>query len=558
MPGPYTVTNDPSALSASNDPYFPVANPGDLPIPMRLQAQWTDTTPTAFKAIIGTRQNPGDAAGISYFVMNFGTLTADVDTVAPGALSVLTPAVGGAGNVNSGQHYYLYTLVGGTLGETASCLPQPIAPGVNSIINLTTIGVGPAGSNTTARNVYRTKSGAGIAGPYFLVTTIADNVTTTYNDNATDASLPAARVPGDWAESGTNLGPRAFMCGFTTTTGWARRFRGVTTSAVPRGTFRAFARLRKSVGTDDIRLRLQWSVGPSTVTTATVKNDVVTLDGTEFNTTDMQMVDLGTVSSLSAGSFLYVELFARRASGSGFVAFDSRDAILLVPTETYSVVSVQPAITDEWNGDEAAYSAGSPLLGGGVAILMATNDEVRYYTGSTGAGGGQTLATGVHHLYIFDVEHTTPDSTSTIRVYDNTATTLLASRTKTTQGREKLRLQVASTSGSDLHFGGVALTTAGTGYCIVNRVRHFIVYYLVQNESLMLDPLVHPHIAAQLDSSGNYVRTADHDGNWPLLAPGNNDFVVVLLDSSASPSGVNHIFSRLATFSLTGLPAFAN
>ncbi len=231
---------------------------------------------------------------------------------------------------------------------------------------------------------------------------------------------------------------------------------------------------------------------------------------------------------------------------------------MLVPTETYSVVSVQPAITDEWNGDEAAYSAGSPLLGGGVAILMATNDEVRYYTGSTGAGGGQTLATGVHHLYIFDVEHTTPDSTSTIRVYDNTATTLLASRTKTTQGREKLRLQVASTSGSDLHFGGVALTTAGTGYCIVNRVRHFIVYYLVQNESLMLDPLVHPHIAAQLDSSGNYVRTADHQGNWPLLAPGNNDVIVVLLDSDASPNGETHIITRAATISLTGLPAFAN
>ena len=100
---------------------------------------------------------------------------------------------GAAGNVDPGMHSWAVTFVTGA-GETnlgTNSIPLYVvggSPPVGSIVNLTAIPLGPAG--TTSRKIYRTV--AGNTGNFLLVATIGDNTTTTYADNIADGSLGAA------------------------------------------------------------------------------------------------------------------------------------------------------------------------------------------------------------------------------------------------------------------------------------------------------------------------------------------------------------------------------
>lgn len=102
----------------------------------------------------------------------------------------------GAGNVDNGTHSYRFAYK--TYGDTsrwgnASSTVTVADKTVNGKVSLTSIDVGPTG--TTARLVYRSKAGYADLGPWYLLTTIADNSTTTYTDNTADASLGAEMSP---------------------------------------------------------------------------------------------------------------------------------------------------------------------------------------------------------------------------------------------------------------------------------------------------------------------------------------------------------------------------
>lgn len=87
-----------------------------------------------------------------------------------------------------GQYIYVYTYANAD-GETlASPTFSITTTSGNQKVNLTGITVGPTG--TTARKVYRTAVGGGVN--LKLLTTIADNVTTTFADTVADGSLGAA------------------------------------------------------------------------------------------------------------------------------------------------------------------------------------------------------------------------------------------------------------------------------------------------------------------------------------------------------------------------------
>jgi hypothetical protein len=104
------------------------------------------------------------------------------------AIGAPITTAGAAGNVNVGSHSWAVTFVTGS-GETnlgTNSTPLTIVTSAKQV-NLTGIPLGPAG--TTARKIYRTV--AGNTGPFKLVGTIADNTTTTFNDNIADASLGA-------------------------------------------------------------------------------------------------------------------------------------------------------------------------------------------------------------------------------------------------------------------------------------------------------------------------------------------------------------------------------
>lgn len=129
-----------------------------------------------------------------------GTYPAEVrfwlPPTAPGVACGDALAGAGAGNVDNGLHTYKYTYVS-IYGESDG---SPVSDGVtvadktvDGKVALTGVAVGPAG--TTARRIYRTVAGG--AGDFKLVATIADNVTTTYQDNVADASLGAVIPTSD-------------------------------------------------------------------------------------------------------------------------------------------------------------------------------------------------------------------------------------------------------------------------------------------------------------------------------------------------------------------------
>lgn len=131
-------------------------------------------------------------------VMDHCRIDADNQEPAPGALTCAL-AGAGAGNVENGAHRYIVTFVTST-GETQagdiSAAVTVTDKTINGKIALSAIPLG--GSLVTSRKIYRTVA-AGTA--YLLLTTIADNTTTTYTDNIADASLgaevPATNTTGD-------------------------------------------------------------------------------------------------------------------------------------------------------------------------------------------------------------------------------------------------------------------------------------------------------------------------------------------------------------------------
>jgi len=97
----------------------------------------------------------------------------------------------GAGNLDNDDYNYKYTFVS-AIGETdvsdAAGAAVTVADNtVNGQVLVSGIVAGPTG--TTARKVYRTEGGGAA---YKLLTTIADNETTTFLDNVADGSLGAA------------------------------------------------------------------------------------------------------------------------------------------------------------------------------------------------------------------------------------------------------------------------------------------------------------------------------------------------------------------------------
>lgn len=121
--------------------------------------------------------DPGGGLDVIYFLTTTdGTIPNPGDPTAP------TAAVSATAGVLTGTYEYAVTLVTAS-GETlASPVSNPVSPSAKQV-NLTAIPVG--GTGTTARNIYRDKNGAG---NWRLIATIADNTTTTYADNISDAT----------------------------------------------------------------------------------------------------------------------------------------------------------------------------------------------------------------------------------------------------------------------------------------------------------------------------------------------------------------------------------
>jgi uncharacterized phage protein gp47/JayE len=122
---------------------------------------------------------------------------ADVTVAAPGTPTAPSAAINvTAGNLN-GSYEYAVTFVTAS-GETLQGPDAVAVTPVNQRVDLTLIPIG--GTGTTARKIYRQKNGTG---NYQLVTTLADNTTTTFTDNVADGSLGANAPTVDTAHNVT-------------------------------------------------------------------------------------------------------------------------------------------------------------------------------------------------------------------------------------------------------------------------------------------------------------------------------------------------------------------
>lgn len=118
-------------------------------------------------------------------------LTADGTWAPFGDTPPTAPTLGStsAGNIPAGQHSWVLTFVTAA-GETLPSNPATAIP-VSALQQAMTLQLGPAG--TTARKLYRSRVGHS---ELELVATIADNTTTAYTDNTSDASIAgAAQAP---------------------------------------------------------------------------------------------------------------------------------------------------------------------------------------------------------------------------------------------------------------------------------------------------------------------------------------------------------------------------
>jgi hypothetical protein len=93
-----------------------------------------------------------------------------------------------------GTHLFLVELSGNSTTSYADMAPDSALgwaiPTSGATLNTVTLSSIPKGdANVTSRRIYRTRVGGG---PFYLLTTLADNATTSYTDMAADASLGAA------------------------------------------------------------------------------------------------------------------------------------------------------------------------------------------------------------------------------------------------------------------------------------------------------------------------------------------------------------------------------
>jgi hypothetical protein len=138
----------------------------------KLLATISDNTTTTYQDTL-----PDSALGATVP----GSNTAGVP--APGAASA---AAGAAGSPN-GAYRYQVTFVNAA-GETTGGAEFTFTAS-STHVTLSSVPLGPSG--TTSRKIYRTAA-AGASGTEKLVGTIADNTTTTFDDNIADGSLGAA------------------------------------------------------------------------------------------------------------------------------------------------------------------------------------------------------------------------------------------------------------------------------------------------------------------------------------------------------------------------------
>jgi hypothetical protein len=208
-------------------------------------------------------------------------------------------------------------------------------------------------------------------------------------------------------------------CTFTTATSGQRRVYTSTTFPTPsldaRGTYRVFARVRKTVAGDTITVRLQYGdvnatkLGPLKVLPLNTGIQYVDLGNMQIPVGYDPITDRAGAEIIPTGP--YIDFYARRDAGSGSLDIDH---LLFLPTddrlEFIKWPTVQASATDTWmalgGAEPAAYclntsgqirSTETIEIAGGPGLMINPNTTNRIFfardvgTGTAAAGGGDSI-----------------------------------------------------------------------------------------------------------------------------------------------------------------------
>jgi len=239
----------------------------------------------------------------------------------------------GAGNVDDGAHeyYVAFTDAGGQTKVSAATTVTVVDKVTDGKVAISAIPIGPTG--TLTRELFRTAAGlTGVANAQALAS-VADNVTTTYEDNTADAGLGAALVNTDASGLLTTTG------GFVADAGALAVGDGI---LITRNSVR-YARKVTAIATTN----LTWAPA---LPTAVIADEAVKGAITYTLTTDL---------SLSLTAAHYLTGFKREQNGIGI----DRLSLIFDGTEEARIAASGPAKT-QLSGTTQAEPASFTTVGG--------------------------------------------------------------------------------------------------------------------------------------------------------------------------------------------------
>lgn len=258
-------------------------------------------------------------------------------------------------------------------------------PGANTAsgnhVALTGIQIGPAG--TTQRKVYRTTAGGA---QLKLVTTIADNTTTTYTDSTADASLganaPSTNTSGlvvaaGQVNAGSTTLPVAGTGAFYSGGGWVNvgsqtiRYTGLTSTDLTGIPSSGNGAIQATVSYSATATEAPSLTGVSGLSAAVVKGTKVSVWSQRDNTSAQ-----AALAAIEGGDGIHEYLFVD--DGMGYAALDAAcDAQLFLFSNVINSLSYSTLDTKTRSGDTVHVSTGAPLnISGDFVIVSVDIDQI--------------------------------------------------------------------------------------------------------------------------------------------------------------------------------------
>lgn len=311
----------------------------------------------------------------------------------------------------------------------------------------------------------------------------------------------------------------------------------------------------------DFRVRLRWS--PSLADPVPYAGEEQILDNLDATSFAYSVRKLGEiyVSEDTAHTLggLALEIWARRASGTGAIRFDT---ITLVPSDPLagdqiSILSVPGSSRESWLGKDLV----TPSNPGGLSAGVDKNNRKRLDTAAEAAGTppntGLGWPAGRHTVeFLIDGKGT---MTWVCRVRNITDSTTDVSRTITARkpsAISKVSLQFDSVAGKS--YQPQLELTGGVGaneYLDIKRIRHSFTPYVGASEQMHTDPT--SGLLEKLDSSGGVLANLGLEGPMPIWVPPGRHVVTVIPIDIKIHSGAadgRSVLARDLTFSARYAP----